>query len=36
MGVVLVNDTLESDIELLRKKANDISKSINIISQNKV
>ncbi len=36
MGVVLVNDTLESDIELLRKKANAISKSINIISQNKV
>ena len=36
MGVVLVNDSLESDIELLRKKANDISKSINIISQNKV
>jgi phosphoribosylglycinamide formyltransferase 2 len=36
MGVVLVNDTLESDIELLRKKANDISKSINIIGQNKV
>ena len=36
MGVVLVNDTLESDIELLRKKANDISKSINIITQNKV
>lgn len=36
MGVVLVNDTLESDIELLRKKANDISKSINIISQNRV
>lgn len=36
MGVVLVNNTLESDIELLRKKANDISKSINIISQNKV
>ena len=36
MGVVLVNDTLESDIELLQKKANDISKSINIISQNKV
>ena len=36
MGVVLVNDTLESDIELLRKKANDISKSINIISQKKV
>ena len=36
MGVVLVDDILESDIELLRKKANDISKSINIISQNKV
>ena len=36
MGVVLVNDILESDIELLRKKANNISKAINIISQNKV
>ena len=36
MGVVLVNDILESDIELLRKKSNNISKAINIISQNKV
>ena len=36
MGVVLVNDVLDSEMELLRKKANDISESIVIISQNKV
>ena len=32
MGVVLVNDVLDSEMELLRKKANDISESIDIIS----
>ena len=35
MGVVLVDDILGSDMELLRKKANGISQSIDIISRNK-